>query len=71
MLGVPVSWPLICQTVVLGTGVAEPAAALGLGLGLGLGVVDGDVEPPPQAATAIPANVRIVNSAERLNMFVP
>ena len=67
MLGVPESWPLICQTVVLGTGVAVPGAALRLGLG----VVDDDVEPPPQAATAIPASARIVNSAERLNMFVP
>ena len=83
MSGLPVCCPLICQAVVLGTGVGVPGTALGVMLKTKLGkldppglalVVDVDVgveedeSSPPHAATATRASARMATSASRLNM---
>lgn len=71
MAGVPVSWPLICQGVVLGTGVAVP----GTGVRVTPGVPDplgedDDVESSPQATKARQASTTMVSRAKRRNMLV-
>ena len=85
MSGLPVCCPLICQTVVLGTGVGVPGTALGVMLKTKLGKLDPpglalvvdvavgveeDESSPPQAATAKQVIARIVTSGSRLNMPV-